>query len=305
MSIDWKSVPEDWQRKKQTNCGQNDQWSDLLQTLFYISSIEGMWSRVIPVAALAALAAAVMWHRPSAEPGVAERTEESPNIGDRFRDGTPEFLRLDSEADRRAFRHWITFLAESQYYRQPDRLPREVNDCAALIRFAYREALREHNGAWASELDLDAAPAEASIARFTYPKTPLGAGLFRVRPGQFVAANLVDGSFAQFADAKTLQQFNTYRMSRDIRLAQPGDVLFYRQIEQNMPFHAMLYVGRSNFEASGAEWIVYHTGPLGEGPGEIRRPTVEELLRHPSPRWRPNVGNGNFLGVYRWNILRD
>jgi uncharacterized protein YfaT (DUF1175 family) len=50
---------------------------------------------------------------------------------------------------------------------------------------------------------------------------------------------------------------------------------------------------------------VYHTGLLGGGPGEIRRPTVEELLRHPSPRWRPNVGNGNFLGVYRWNILRE
>src|SRR5437870_4563904 len=39
------------------------------------------------------------------------------NLRDRFGDGTPEFLRLDGEADRRAFRHWFTFLAESQYYR--------------------------------------------------------------------------------------------------------------------------------------------------------------------------------------------
>jgi uncharacterized protein YfaT (DUF1175 family) len=264
-----------------------------------------MWSRAIPIAALAAVAAAVAWKATPGQPEAPEHVTHSPDIGDRFHDGTPEFLRLDSEADRRAFRHWITFLAESQYYRQPNRLPREINDCAALIRFAYREALREHNGAWASELDLDAAPAEASIGRFTYPKTPLGAGLFRVWPGEFVAANLADGAFAQFADAKTLQQFNMYRVSRDIHLAQPGDVLFYRQIEQNMPFHAMLFVGRSNFEPAPAKWIVYHTGPLGGGPGEIRRPTVEELLRHPSPRWRPNVGNGNFLGVYRWNILRE
>jgi len=32
---------------------------------------------------------------------------------------------------------------------------------------------------------------------------------------------------------------------------------------------------------------------------------VDELLRHPSPRWRPLEGNHNFLGVYRWNILRE
>jgi hypothetical protein len=228
---------------------------------------------------------------------------ESPDFSDQFDDGTPGFLRLDSEEDRRAFRHWFTFLAESQYYRQPKRMAREINDCAALIRFAYREALREHDGAWASDLDLDAVPSEASVRKYTYPRSPLGAALFRVRPGPFAPSNLNDGAYTQFADAHTLQQFNTYFVTRDIRLAQPGDLLFYRQLEQNLPFHAMLYLGRGNFEESG-KWIVYHTGPLGGGRGEIRRPAVAELLRHPSPRWRPNVGNGNFLGVYRWNILR-
>src|SRR5713101_4785625 len=93
------------------------------------------------------------------------------DFSDLFGDGTPEFLRLDSESDRRAFRHWFTFLAESQYYRQAQRLPREINDCAALIRFAYRQALREHDGAWASELDLDAVPNRASVLEFTYPRT--------------------------------------------------------------------------------------------------------------------------------------
>ena len=71
-----------------------------------------------------------------------------------------------------------------------------------------------------------------------------------------------------------------------------------------MPFHAMIYLGRGSFEPSPAKWIVYHTGPISGQKGEIRRPSVDELLRHPSPRWRPAVGNGNFLGVYRWNILR-
>ena len=174
------------------------------------------------------------------------------DLRDRFGDGAPEFLRLDSESDRRAFRHWFTFLAESQYYRAPRRVPKEINDCAALIRFAYREALREHDGAWASSLDLDAVPNEAPVAKFIWPRTPLGAALFRVRPGPFAASDVSSGAFEQ----------------------------------------------------SASKWIVYHTGPLAGAPGEIRRPSVEELLRHPSPRWRPNVGNGNFLGVYRWNILR-
>jgi uncharacterized protein YfaT (DUF1175 family) len=237
--------------------------------------------------------------------GVSALALGASDLTDLFGDGMPEFLRLDSEGDRRAFRRWFTFLAESQYYRQAKRLPREISDCAALLRFAYREALRAHDGAWASDLDLDAAPGEGSVQKFSYPRTPLGAGLFRVRPGPFVAANLKDGAFAQFADAKTLQRFNTFFVTRDIRRAQPGDLLFYRQLEQNLPFHAMVYLGRSAFEASTARWIAYHTGPLGGGPGEIRRPGVDELLRHPSPRWRPNVGNGNFLGVYRWNILRE
>jgi uncharacterized protein len=260
--------------------------------------------RIVVIALIISMMATVACKQPVPAPQISSRQADAPDTSDRFGDGTPEFLRLDTEEDRRAFRHWFTFLAESQYYRQPKRLPHEITDCAALLRFAYRDALREHDGAWASELDLDSVPSEASVRKFTYPRTPLGAGLFRVRAGPFAAPDLSDGAFAQFADAHTLQQFNTYFVTRDISRALPGDLLFYRQLEQNLPFHAMLYLGRGNFEASGS-WIVYHTGPLDGGPGEIRRPTVEELLRHPSPRWRPNVGNRNFLGVYRWNILRE
>jgi hypothetical protein len=211
---------------------------------------------------------------------------------DRFRDGTPDFLRLDSPQDRRVFQSWFTFLAEAQYLRK---LPsREISDCAALVRFAYREALREHNGAWAAALELDAVPGEGSVEKYTYPHTPLGANLFRVSPGVF----------AQFADAQTLHRANTHFITRDIRRAQPGDLLFYRQLEQDLPFHVMIYLGHSHFDAPGDAYIVYHTGPLGGSPGEVRRPSTAELLRHPSPRWRPVAGNGNFLGVYRWNILR-
>jgi uncharacterized protein YfaT (DUF1175 family) len=55
--------------------------------------------------------------------------------------------------------------------------------------------------------------------------------------------------------------------------------------------------------------VVYHTGPTGEGrrkgKGEMRRVTLDDLLHHPDVRWRPVAENSNFLGVYRWNILRD
>jgi hypothetical protein len=56
---------------------------------------------------------------------------------------------------------------------------------------------------------------------------------------------------------------------------------------------------------SGPAWAVYHTGPIGNGPGEMRRVALADLLNHPDTRWRPILTNSNFLGVYRWSILRE
>lgn len=224
---------------------------------------------------------------------------------DRFADGTPDFLRLDTPADREVFQRWFTFLAESQFLRPTEQLPAEINDCAALIRFAYREALREHTGGWARKLGLPVPPAAPGIAKYQYPFTPLDANLYRVRPGRFRAEDLRDGTFAQFADAETLYRLNTHFVGRDIGKAEPGDLLFYRQLEQGLPFHAMIYLGASQLEPDVRALVVYHTGPIGVSKGEIRRMPVDELQRHPSPRWRPVPGNGNFLGVYRFNILRQ
>jgi len=227
---------------------------------------------------------------------------------DRAGDGTPDFLRLDSPADRAAFRRWFTFLAEVQAFSQPQTLPREIVDCAALARFAYREALNRHDAAWAGPLHLSALPAIPAIEKYAYPFTPLGAGLFRVRPGSFAVTDLSDGTFAEFADAKTLSQLNTHFITRDVARALPGDLLFYlpegRRHTEDEPHHTMVFLGPSQFEPGGDRWVVYHTGPLRDGPGEIRRVTVADLLRHPEPRWHPLPANPFFLGVYRWNILR-
>lgn len=229
--------------------------------------------------------------------------ELTPDLSDADADGTPDVLRLDDPADRFAFTQWFTFLAESQYFAKTP-LP-EVNDCAALLRFAYREALRDHDAGWAAAVKLASAPMLGGIAKYRYPYTLLDAGLFRVKPGPLAPSDLSDGTFAQFADAETLMRRNTWLVTRDIGRAQPGDLFFFRQLEQNMPFHAMIYLGKSQFEPDPSPRLVYHTGPIGKSPGEVRRPTVDELMRHPSPRWRPQAGNFNFLGVYRWNILRD
>lgn len=223
--------------------------------------------------------------------------EVKPAYADRERDGTPDFLRLDAVQDRQAFRRWFTFLAESQYFRSP--LPRDIVDCAALIRYAFRESLRPHDDAWSDSLHLRLVPAIPGVGKYQYPYTPLGANLFRVRGGPFVPQDLGDGAFAQFADAQSLLRFNAHFVTKDLRRALPGDMLFFRQREQKMPFHTMIYIGASQVDGSAGPYLLYHTGPNGE----IRRVTVDELERHPEPRWRPFSSNENFLGVYRWNIL--
>jgi len=65
----------------------------------------------------------------------------------------------------------------------------------------------------------------------------------------------------------------------------------------------MVFIGRSQFESDGDDWIVYHTGPLDGGPGEVRKIRLSMLMQHPSPRWRPVMSNPNFVGVFRLGIL--
>ena len=234
-----------------------------------------------------------------------------PAAGDRFGDGTPDFLRLHTAADRAAFRAWFTALADTAATLPAERLPKEIDDCAALLRWCYRNALHAHDAAWQATLpapmSTDALPPLASVAQYAYPFTPLGANLFRVRSGVYSADDDANGSFAQFADVKTLWQRNTFLVTRDVRAARPGDLLLYRQLEQNSPFHSMILTG------PGHDWAVYDTGPIGSGRdagrdalrGEVRRVALDDLLHHPDTRWRPIPENSNFLGVYRWNILRE
>ena len=219
--------------------------------------------------------------------------------GDRFGDGTPNFLRLTDPADQAAFRRWFTLIADYQAIRPKSEIPPEITDCASLLRFSYREALKRHNESWLLTTGIEVMAPPGEIRAWHYPDTPLGAALFRVRPGSFAAADATDGAFAQFADAKTLVERNAFLVSRDVHEAQAGDLLFYRQFGQSSPWHSMIVA-----ETGPQARVVYHTGTDHGRPGELRRVLISELLDHPQPQWRPVAQNPDFLGVYRWNILR-
>ena len=223
-----------------------------------------------------------------------------PDDADSHHDGLLDALHLHSPEDRAAFRAWFVAIAEQEAALPNNNLPAEINDCAALLRFAYRESLVQHDDRWlAAQPDPTRFTSLVSIAQYHYPQTPLGLNLFRIAPGPYTAADLTTSAFAQFADAHALLAFNTYPVSRNVRTALAGDLLFFRQLEQNSQYHSMVIAG------AHADWVIYHTGPIGKQKGEIRRVALEDLLHHPDARWRPVPGNTNFLGVYRWNLLHD
>jgi hypothetical protein len=271
--------------------------------------------RLLPIA-LALLAALLLWlgisgtvrrlearrtarHQPSSHSSTASSSTAALSWSDRFGDGTPDFLRLTDPSDQASFRRWFALIADYQAIRPANELPAEIIDCASLLRFAYREALKRHNEAWFQTTGIELTPPPGEVRAWRYPETPLGAALFRVKPGAFQTDDLSNGAFAQFADAKTLVERNAYLVSRDVRQAEQGDLLFFRQFGQSSPWHSMIVA-----EAGSRARVVYHTGPDHDKPGELRRVLLSELLDHPQPQWRPVAQNPNFLGVYRWNILR-
>jgi len=223
---------------------------------------------------------------------------------DSLGDGFPDSARLETTSDRETFLHWFTFLAESQYYAPSKQAQGEIQDCAALIRFAYRNALMAHTSAWRESAGLLFDPGFGDVAKFNYPYGPLGRALFRVRRGPAEPGDEGLGAFAEFADSATLLRYNTFPVAHDLRAARPGDLLFFHQTTQREPFHTMLFVGNSYYQPQGSDWIVYHTGDLEGRHGELRAVPAETLVAHPDQRWRPLANNPSYLGVFRLEIVR-
>jgi uncharacterized protein len=201
-------------------------------------------------------------------------------------------VRLMDASDAAALRAWFVLLADAQFYRATS----DVTDCAALVRHALREALRPHTPEWRRTMALPGAPVYADVR----VKTPLNEGgglsLFRVSAATAPV-------YQEFADAKTIIRLNARSVGRDIAALRPGDLIYFHQPSQNAPDHLMVFVGSSSFEPEGRDWVVYHTGPDGARPGEVRKVRLRDLMRHPAARWRPVAGNPQFVGVFRLDLL--
>jgi uncharacterized protein YfaT (DUF1175 family) len=225
-----------------------------------------------------------------------------PDPRDLDRDGLPDAAELLSHDDRRAFTSWFTAIAEMQATAIDDDWAPVHQDCAGLVRYAAKEALRAHDDTWRNTRRsrlLTRAP-DISIAH--YPKRPLIADkLWRVRAGAFDPDAPVDDQLSASANARTLLHHNVALVSRDVGDARAGDLLFFHVPDAvGSRMHTMIALAA---RAGGtvddqATRVVYHTGGEGER-GEVRMVTLAALAAHPDAGWRPLVDNPRFIGVHR------
>lgn len=222
------------------------------------------------------------------------------------RDGFPDGLQMQNE-DAENFLKWFRLIAEYQFYKMSPRWNPEQQDCSGLIRFAIREALRRHTRKWLYEFGGDgrlaaSAPEDPSL---DLDKLPVGEKIFRTRRGIFRRSDTIDGTFAEFADARTLMSHNCRFISRDPARARPGDLVFYYDpTATDFPYHVMLFLGKPEWEEDGqSDWVVYHTGATSKASGVVKKVKLSELSHHPDKRWHPSNNNPCFLGFYRLKIV--
>jgi len=221
-------------------------------------------------------------------------------------DGIPDVEELRTYQDRDAFRRWFTFIAENQFYRLSDQWNEDQRDCAGLARFAMREALRRHDRPWFQKMGPGYETVASDVGEFDLDHNPLGEKIFRTDFGSFDESDLRNGRFSEFADGRSLKNFNSFFVTRDRREAQPGDLLFfYQPWVQKFPYHVMIFLGPSRVASNGVnDWVVYHTGSSPIDKGTVKKVEMSVLDHHPDPRWRPVESNKNFLGFYRLKILQ-
>lgn len=220
-------------------------------------------------------------------------------------DGIPDAAELQSFMDRENFRKWFTQIAEGQFYHLSGQWNAEQRDCAGLVRFAWREALRHHDRMWFQKMGPGYTAIAPNVSRYNLEQGPLGEKLFRTSFGSYKDGELSNGTFSQFADARSLKSFNAKFISRDRHYAEAGDLLFfYQPWVQKFPYHVMIFLGRDKFgEDQPGDWVVYHTGSSPTEEGTVKKVELSVLDHHPNKRWRPVESNSNFLGFYRLKIL--
>jgi uncharacterized protein YfaT (DUF1175 family) len=235
------------------------------------------------------------------EPSV-KRSEPELNA-DLDQDGLPDSAEFRTFNDRENFRRWFTWVAEMQFYNLSDQWNVDQRDCAGLVRFAFREALRPHDRLWFQRMGENYDPVAPDLTPNI--TAALNGKFFRTAPGAYTPTDVADGRFSEFADAQTLKMFNVDFVGRDRDQAKPGDLLFFHQPwVQKYPFHVMIFLGEPRVASEGThDWVVYHTGASPNDAGTVKKVRLAVLDQHPDKRWRPLSTNPNFLGFYRLKIL--
>lgn len=213
---------------------------------------------------------------------------------DENEDNFPDTLVLDP-IDALNFRAWFVNIATYQAISLSNNWSVRERDCSGLIRFAAREALKVHDQSWYFESGLDPLAwleltgidlrSIKDVNEYNYPAIPiLGAKLFLDN----------DGRFTHFADAYNLLRSNMVYIGKDLRLARPGDIVFFHHPSPST-FHSMILTG---------EGLIYHTGPLSErDSGALKVWSLEDYMRMMPYQWLPIESNEYFIGVYRFKFL--
>jgi len=186
-------------------------------------------------------------------------------------------IRLDREQSA-AFRSWMVRLVNEQIKQGPNRRWFH-HDCAGLIRFAVNEAFKPHDAKWLRSNGLSNHPLPPEI---------------RLRPDQMPLLEgwrQLDGRRDPFVTAQVLIQENNSFVSKDLNQALPGDLLFFDQGDDQ---HLMMWVGR---------YVCYHRGIETTTDNGLRAVTIEELMKWKDTRWRPDMSNPNFIGIFRLAFL--
>ncbi|HVZ38686.1 MAG TPA: DUF1175 family protein [Candidatus Kapabacteria bacterium] len=272
-------------------------------------------------------------------PGPIEaRLNLMPSLADRNHNGYPDAMDLTAESDRNAFRRWFTTIAVAQAHHIDDRW--HDRDCAGLLRYCYREALKRHDNTWLRSREWLVTSAIPDVRKYNYPAIPLvGTHVFNagIREPQDGAAGQHEGTERSSAvqrepgredgpsyeegrpvamavgnrpsaSRSPLDQFQEY--AEAARLKDNSLCFLSRNAGDALPGDVIFYLNDTESEWPYHSMIylgdgntIYHTGPDGNKPGIVKRLTLAQLASHPNPRWHPVASNPYFLGFYRWRIL--